>query len=434
MARRISILALGTLGSVSPLAALGRTLAQQGYLVSIAAPENFRTMVEGMGLEFRRCGGDFSAFMKDGTVDRLAGAQAIRQALSWRFPNTRQRAMFEGALWDAVEASTDADAIIFHPFVSIACDIAEAKGIPAILVPLAFMAPSAEAPLSVLPGENRPRWNRYSYSLLRLQRTGFSKTVNEIRASLGLPKAPRYKHPHMIGEARVPAMLPVSPVLHPGVLDAKDGVHLTGYWHLDDAPHWRPTGRLAEFLAASPQPIYIGFGSMTGLDERRLALLLRACEATGTRAVLGEGWGSFTDALRHVDARNFHVLSYAPHHHLFKDVAAVVHHGGLGTLSTGLRAGRPTLVCPFMLDQNYWGHRVQALGVGPRPLAIKNWTDASLQDALRDLVSNASYLRNARTAQAAMQLEDGLANAALVVRRIAGDPGARHTELDQAFA
>ncbi|MFE3055854.1 glycosyltransferase [Nocardia sp. NPDC059239] len=57
-----------------------------------------------------------------------------------------------------------------------------------------------------------------------------------------------------------------------------------------------------------------------------------------------------------------------PHEWLFPRTAAVVHHGGAGTTGTGLRAGVPNVVCPFHMDQPFWGARVVALGVAASTL------------------------------------------------------------------
>jgi sterol 3beta-glucosyltransferase len=419
MAPRISILTAGTLGSISPMAALGLALKDEGYEVSVAAPENFRALIESMGLEYRRCGSDFSLFMKEEERNMLAGARSnVRQVLAWRFPPARARAMFDGVLRDAVAAAADADAIVFHPFVSVATDIAEAKGIPAVLVPLAFVSPSDETPLAMLPRPGKPFWNRISYGFLRLQRTAFSRTIQELRASLGLKKAFRYVHPHHVRGRRVPVLFPVSPLLRPRGSKGSDDIHFTGYWFRDEAPGWRPAGALAEFLASGEQPIYIGFGSMPGIGADRTAMLLEACEAANIRAILGRGWGDFGDASSL--PKNVHVLDYAPHEHLFPLVRAVVHHGGLGTVSTGLRAGKPTLVCPFMLDQAYWGHRVAQLGAGPEPLPIARWTRERLTTALRALVENPHYRMHADAAGVEMREENGPVAAAKVVRDIVG--------------
>jgi sterol 3beta-glucosyltransferase len=47
-------------------------------------------------------------------------------------------------------------------------------------------------------------------------------------------------------------------------------------------------------------------------------------------------------------------IDKAPHGWLFPRVSAMVHRDGAGTTAAGLRAGRPTLVCPFIVDQPLW--------------------------------------------------------------------------------
>jgi vancomycin aglycone glucosyltransferase len=55
---------------------------------------------------------------------------------------------------------------------------------------------------------------------------------------------------------------------------------------------------------------------------------------------------------------------------LFKRVAAVVHHGGAGTITVAAQAGAPQLVVPQMYDQHYWALRVQQLGNWFRARAV----------------------------------------------------------------
>jgi sterol 3beta-glucosyltransferase len=50
----------------------------------------------------------------------------------------------------------------------------------------------------------------------------------------------------------------------------------------------------------------------------------------------------------------------------------IIHHGGAGTTSAGLRAGIPNIVVPFTADQPFWGRRVHAIGAGPKPILVKN--------------------------------------------------------------
>jgi sterol 3beta-glucosyltransferase len=420
MVRRISLLTVGTLGDVGPMVALGLALKEAGYEVSLAAPEDFMDYVASKGLEARRCGTDFSKFMKEGEMADIAGAHTLVTVKKWLRPGSDMRALFEGILRDAVSASSDADAILFHPVISVAGEIAEARNIPAVMIGLGSVSPSAENLLSVIPGTGIAAWNRYGYSTLGLQRLAYRKVTGEIRKSLGLSRAFWLRHPHRVHGKRAPVIYPVSPVLQPRPSEEGDEIYFTGYWFRDEAPAWRPSGKLAEFLTSGPRPIYIGFGSMAALGLERTELILRACEAAGQRAVIFNGRGEF-DRVPLTD--NFHLIDqYVPHEKLFREVAAIVHHGGLGTTSQGLRAGRPNFIGPFMMDQKYWGRRVFQLGAGPDQLPIQDWSLDLLTERIRDLATNASYALKAAEIGRALQQENGTANAVAVIKKLIGSP------------
>jgi sterol 3beta-glucosyltransferase len=42
----------------------------------------------------------------------------------------------------------------------------------------------------------------------------------------------------------------------------------------------------------------------------------------------------------------------------------MIHHGGYGTTAAALAAGVPSVVTPFMPDQQWYGHRIEAVGGG----------------------------------------------------------------------
>jgi UDP:flavonoid glycosyltransferase YjiC (YdhE family) len=100
-----------------------------------------------------------------------------------------------------------------------------------------------------------------------------------------------------------------------------------------------------------------------------------------------------------------------PHSWLFPRVAAVVHHGGAGTTAAGLRAGVPTIVCPFFGDQPYWGERVAALGAGPSPLPFRALTVPDLAARLRRATSDPSIRERAAVLGTRLRAEDGIARA-----------------------
>ena len=56
------------------------------------------------------------------------------------------------------------------------------------------------------------------------------------------------------------------------------------------------------------------------------------------------------------------------HEWLFPKVAAVAHHGGAGTSAACFRAGVPSLVTPFAVDQFEFARLTVKHGLGPGPL------------------------------------------------------------------
>jgi hypothetical protein len=75
-------------------------------------------------------------------------------------------------------------------------------------------------------------------------------------------------------------------------------------------------------------------------------------------------------------------LEEAPHDWLFPRMAAIVHHAGAGTTSTGLRAGVPNIPVPFFADQYLWTERVHLMRKSPRPIPRKQLTVKNLAEAI----------------------------------------------------
>jgi UDP:flavonoid glycosyltransferase YjiC (YdhE family) len=81
-----------------------------------------------------------------------------------------------------------------------------------------------------------------------------------------------------------------------------------------------------------------------------------------------------------------------PHEAVLPRVALAVHHGGAGTTTAAARAGVPQVILPHILDQYYWAHRVERLGLGPRSLPVELVT-ADVLTARIDLALNDARIR-----------------------------------------
>lgn len=67
---------------------------------------------------------------------------------------------------------------------------------------------------------------------------------------------------------------------------------------------------------------------------------------------------------------NWSVYGYVPYDACLPHFAAVIHHGGAGIVYSCIRAGRPSLVCPYDYDQFDFAQRVQERGAGLRVAAL----------------------------------------------------------------
>ena len=145
---------------------------------------------------------------------------------------------------------------------------------------------------------------------------------------------------------------------------------------------------------------------MPGTDHQRINdALLGALEKAGQRAVVATGWGGI-GGLK--DNERIHVLEAIPHSWLFSRVAAVVHHGGSGTMHEGLRWGKPSIICPMFADQPFFGQRVHDLGAGPAPIPQKKITAGRLAASIEMALSPAVNVA-AQSLGEKMVKEDGAA-------------------------
>jgi sterol 3beta-glucosyltransferase len=242
----------------------------------------------------------------------------------------------------------------------------------------------------------------------------FGRTVDRWRSTLDLPKRKGRHDP-----LRAPDGSP-APVLHaisrhvlPRPADWSATAAMTGYWFLTD-PEPPPLPRaLTEFLDAGEPPVFIGFGSMSGPDPAATtATVLTAARKTGVRktgvrAIIGTAWGGLTADTADVNGDVF-AIGEVPFDQLFPKVAAVVHHGGAGTIAAATAAGRPQVVCPFVADQPFWGHRMHHLGVAPEPLHQRHLDPDRLAAAIERAVSDTTFAIAADRLGQLIRAEDGV--------------------------
>jgi sterol 3beta-glucosyltransferase len=411
---RFTILAHGSRGDVQPYVALGIGLQRAGHTVCLAAPELFESFVTGHGLEFAPLAGDPTDLMRSAVA--RAGhegniLQSARVVLEYALPLAAQ------VMADTFRACQRADAVI-HSLLMTAVGHEAARRIDcpdfSALV-FAVLAPTAAFPCPGFPQwPMGPVYNRLTHQLfVQLLWRGGGMAYGWLRRrDPTLPRLSGWPF-RRSNERPTPILYGFSPSVIPKPADWGDHVHVTGYWSLEEAPDWQPPAELERFLEAGPPPIFVGFGSVISREARELTeTVVAALAKVGQRGVLLTGWGGLggldlSDQVCQIES--------APFDWLFPRMAAVVHHGGIGTTAAGLRAGVPTVVVPFTADQPFWGRRVHQLGVGPRPIHRRRLTVQVLAEAIRVAVSDETMHQQARTLGERLSTEDGVARAVAVI-------------------
>lgn len=396
---KIVIIVSGTFGDIIPHIALAKGLKAAGHEVTLAGGKNFKEFVDGHGITFFGTSSDYETVMKSDKgreVLRKKGDITQDRMRSFILPPKFNEFV------DAWIVSQWADVIIGHHMIVGLLDIAQALDIPIVLsTVMPILTPTNEFPsVPMCPALFGKFYNRLSHALYRyMQIVTFEQRINYWRKQvLLLPPRPLIREIftrkfHDLNGKVVPILYHFSPTLLPRPRDWPGSAFICGRLILKEGGNWEPPGDLINFLEAGSPPLYIGFGSMTLWDPEKVTdIVLEALSITGQRAIIGKGWGGIK--LENNDS--VYALSYAPHEWLFKKVSAVIHHGGLGTTDAGLRAGLPTLVCPFFMDQPFWAKRVELLGVGPRPIPQGKLTVSSLVKGIRELVENKDMRRNAQ--------------------------------------
>ncbi|CAF0720541.1 unnamed protein product [Adineta ricciae] len=411
----IVILIVGTRGDVQPFIALAKTLLACGHRVRLATHETFRKFVRENGIEFYPLAGDPADLMSF-MVKNAGILPSVSSIVAGDVGKSRRIiADILGSTWKACIEDDDetgvsfvAEAIIANPpsYGHIHC--AQRLQIPLHIMftmpwspTTQFAHPFCRVNYDIGPTD---RINLLSYSVIEmLTWSGMRDIINEFREKT-LRLAPLHTRDAvraMIDE-RVPHTYCWSPSLVAKPFDWPEYINVSGFFFLDLATNYQPAEALVQFLKAGPPPIYIGFGSITGHDPRRiLQIVLESLEATGYRALLS-GLAKEDDQL----PANVFKIDNCPHDWLFQHVSAVCHHGGAGTTAAGLRAGKPTIIVPFFGDQFFWGTMIWKSGAGPPPIPGKRLNTEELTVAFK-IVHQADAREAAEKLRVAFAHENG---------------------------
>jgi rhamnosyltransferase subunit B len=191
-------------------------------------------------------------------------------------------------------------------------------------------------------------------------------------------------------------------------------LRMTGFPLYDGIPPGGLSPDVRAFCQEGTPPVAFTFGTGMMHGEHLFHTAIDACRILGVRGLLLTKYGqqlptSLPPFVRH--------CPFAPFQELFPYCAAVVHHGGIGTVAKALAAGTPQLVLPLAFDQRDNAIRVKRLRAGDW-LPRRRRDGPSIAKALAKLMTAAAR-ENSRLVATQFGGDDALDGAARWLEELA---------------
>lgn len=408
---RYGIVTSGSRGDVQPFIALALAMIEKGHDVTIVAPENFKSFVEGFGVQYMPVTGN-----SEQIINSPAALKLLEGGSVFKFFYHLQKATAQSAdrsNRDILDACRHFDFLIVSVLpLPIIYSIAEKyhKKCAAVFLSLPPI-PTREFPFQAIGTKGHPWINKLSYRLLWLGYLMIRKQIDKFRKEIGLPPANVMKACLRSGMLAITALSPQL-VTQPG--DWPPNAYITGFFYLPPSARQLqkeiPEG-LEDWLAKGDKPVYIGFGSIPVPNQAKLYEALQGLLAH-RRVVLGAGWSLLKDLPAHP---NLFAAKYIDHEWLMPRCAAVVIHGGIGTVAAALRSGTPIIVVSVLADQPANGVMIEEKRLGCHIL-FKELSSDRLLRAVRS-VQDLAIIKNCKQVAAAIRTEDGVGRAMELIEK-----------------
>jgi rhamnosyltransferase subunit B len=393
---RILVVSIGTYGDVLPFIAMAAELDRRGHDVTLASAEPF-------GDAARRAGLDFHPLLSAADYARL-----FEHPDFWR-PFHGARRLFS-ALPDflkpthdfVVERHIPGETLVIASALAVGARIAhETIGVPVVsvhLTPIMFISRDEppRTPFLIVPKWLPPtlRWKLQTGLYTQFIAPLLLPGLNAFRRSLGLNPKRRIRT-WWHSSQRMLLLFPEW--FAPRQPDWPSQAVQFDFPRADlfGASSPRLDRRLEAFLKAGDKPVAVTFGSARLGDDAVYRAAIEACLKLGRRCVVLS-----QQALDLPDAPEGRVFfsRYAPLSEVLPRCAALVHHGGVGTVALAFAAGVPQLVAPMAFDQFDHAARIRRLGCG-LSIGRSRFTSARVAKALKTLISSPLVAeRCARTA------------------------------------
>jgi vancomycin aglycone glucosyltransferase len=368
---KIACVILGTRGDVQPMVALATGLMKIGHDVIICAPPENEELVRRNNCQFVAFGPCIKKEVKENPHKQKGGVAA--------------------KITPAQGKKLIGDQMILLPDIIKGNDLVLGAGIVVgvhtaadiIKKPYRYVA---FYPIMLGTTRDDPFKNRMMFgfgrAMMNLLMKGF---INKTRAKFGVPPIKDIWE-HWLGENVIIAC-------DKELNAAREGVAFTftqtGFMILP-SKNGLP-GNVEDFLNSGKPPVYIGFGSNPIADPKKYSnMFANVRDITNQRLIISKGWAD----LPIINTHDILYVDELPFELLFPRLAAVIYHGGTGTMAAIARAGIPQAAFPFMGDQFDNRKQIVKLGLGPKTCDFKKMTIEAIASSITECIKIDRYRNN----------------------------------------
>jgi len=374
------LVSFGSYGDVYPMIGLGRALQRSGAEVTLITNGYFATTVTEAGLKFIAIGTTEQYEMITENEDLWhprRGLELVTQAWIALTPETYAviEQEYEPGRTVVVSGAPAFGARVAQEHLRV--PLATVK-----LQPVTFRSLTDTPRLPLLPPPDwQPRWCRRCVYWLadHLVDRALAEPLNAFRAQFQLPPARGILRDWWLSPQLIIGLFPdwlaaPQPDWPPQTL-------LSGFPLYDGPRSDTLPDAAAEFLAAGEPPIVFTPGSAMRHGASFFRTAVETCQLLKRRGILLTRYAAQIPCPLPECVRHFEFL---PMTRLLPRCAAMVHHGGIGTVGQCLAAGIPQLIVPMAFDQPDNAARVVRLGVA-RSIAPRAFRARSAARLLTEL-------------------------------------------------
>jgi len=349
---KIYLVTAGSRGDFEPFYAFAKKATELGNEVYLSVTQEFFPKITDE---------KFTALPLPGSIQYFVdknGVSIIKNSLDF-LPNVRP---FIVKLLDTAAEQilkVKPDVVLYHPTVLTAPIAARSVGAVSGLVEIIpVLTPTKEFASAGLWTSNLGFLNKFTYKAVILAEKLFYLETRKWSKKLGIKNI----KPDFSLSLTSPAVLK-----RPS--DWPDNTYLVGPWH---EPDKEEVDQIVLDFVNRKDTVYAGFGSMKkGNPQKITAEIIKGVKKLNMQVLVSTGWGGLAVSQDFVNDPDVMFVKSVSHTKIFPLVKVILHHGGIGTTHAALRAGTPSVIVPFIVDQPWWAHKLHKQELGPKSLPLR---------------------------------------------------------------